>query len=81
MCFQQTNYNRGVEYMYVSTAMRAHFSSQARVKCFPQVKYDPAWNVPQHLLLMTFSIAKSLVVMSTNLEQYRLCLLIYYEVT
>ena len=40
-----------------------------------EVKYDPAnqllaWNVPQHLLLMTFSIAGSRVMMNTNLEQF-----------
>ena len=29
--------------MYISTAMRAHFASQARVRGFSlQVKYDPA---------------------------------------
>jgi hypothetical protein len=34
---------------------------------------------PQHLLLMTFSIAGSLVMMSTNLEQYKSCLLIHVK--
>jgi hypothetical protein len=72
--------------MYVSTAMRAQLRKPGACGVFSlQVKYDPAsellaWNVPQNLiLLMTFSIAGSLVMMSTNLEQYKSCLLIHIK--
>ena len=50
-----------------------NFASQALVESFPcksNMIQLLAWNVTQHLLLMTFSIARSRVTMNTNLEQF-----------
>jgi hypothetical protein len=62
----------GKTYMFLRRCV-LDFASQARVESFPW-KWNMiqllAWNVPQHLLLMTFSIAGSRVMLNTNLEQF-----------
>ena len=58
--------------MYVSTAKPAQLPKPGARGVF-SCKWNMikllAWNVPQHLLLITFSIAGSRVMMNTNLEQ------------
>jgi hypothetical protein len=50
-----------------------NFASQARVESFPwklNMIQLLAWNVPQHLLLITFCIAGSRIMMNTNLKLF-----------